>query len=243
MNDELPEDNDRDREMMWLAMAEAIIGSGSYALRGDARGQIQVLVDWLREGVDQGYDWHGAYHRIYARWAASRPLLPSPSDIEPLVMQQRPSLSIESDQSGGGSGDARATPPTGYHGHDEGFYWTCPVCVEERAKRQQAAREWEVRAEKIERAGRVWGWALFAWLMGGLPLAVVAWGPISRLHQRLEDWLQYGLRYDYDLPVLLVNAAIGLASLVEASLVAGVWLLGAWLLLRMAKREKLRRAQ
>jgi hypothetical protein len=93
MNDHVTEGNDRGQEMMWFGMAEAIVGSGSYVLRGEEGSQIPLLVDWMREGADRGYDWQGAYRRIYDSWANSR-ALPSPTDMQALVTQWQPLSSL-----------------------------------------------------------------------------------------------------------------------------------------------------
>src|SRR5437899_12469809 len=81
----MPTDPDRLSERMWASMARAIIGSGSYTLRGDDSGQIQVLAQWLRQCKDQGFDWKTVYQQIYNSWAQRRPLLPPSEEMERLV--------------------------------------------------------------------------------------------------------------------------------------------------------------
>lgn len=71
---------------MWSSMASAIVGSGSYAIRGQERQQIEILAQWLREGHRQGYDWRGTYQALYHSWASHRPLLPSPEEMERRVI-------------------------------------------------------------------------------------------------------------------------------------------------------------
>jgi hypothetical protein len=69
----------------WEAMASAIIGSGTYALDGQDEAQIRVLVEWLRQGRKQSFDWRRTYQDIYDFWSKHRPLLPPLNEMEKLV--------------------------------------------------------------------------------------------------------------------------------------------------------------
>ena len=76
-------------EAMWAGMASAIAGSGSYALDGTDRKQVENLVTWLRQGRDKGYNWQRTYAGIYAYWGRMRPLFPTPDEMASLVEQRR----------------------------------------------------------------------------------------------------------------------------------------------------------
>lgn len=69
----------------WSAMASAIVGSGSYGVRGEESEQIHVLVEWMREGRKRGFPWLETYRRLHRNWAPHRPLLPDPLEMERLV--------------------------------------------------------------------------------------------------------------------------------------------------------------
>src|SRR2546422_1122822 len=59
----------------------AVIGSGTYELRGIPDQQIPVLRSVLLDAKDKGADWELIYSAIYELWAPQRPLLPLPEEM------------------------------------------------------------------------------------------------------------------------------------------------------------------
>jgi hypothetical protein len=67
-------------EGMWAAMAQAIMGSGTYQLNGNSEQQIDALTDWMKLGRDRGFDWRSLYVQLHKRWSTKRPQMP-PIDL------------------------------------------------------------------------------------------------------------------------------------------------------------------
>ena len=66
-----------DLDRKYFLRCSAIIGSGTYHLKGVPHQQIEVLKLSLQRARSKGADWQRIYVMIYDYWAARRPLLPS----------------------------------------------------------------------------------------------------------------------------------------------------------------------
>jgi hypothetical protein len=68
-------------EQTHLFKCLAVIGSGTYALRGHEEQQIAVLRSFLKHARQEGANWQRLYSVIYEMWSAKRPLLPTVEEM------------------------------------------------------------------------------------------------------------------------------------------------------------------
>jgi hypothetical protein len=77
-----------EQEEMYLFQCLAIVGSGSYALRGSEQQQVTILHSTLSRAKESGADWKRIYSAVYNLWAAKRSLLPTIRSARPTITQR-----------------------------------------------------------------------------------------------------------------------------------------------------------
>src|SRR5436190_22240549 len=77
-------------DLMYLSRCMAVMGSGTYQLRGTPDQQILVLRSVLLDAKEKGADWQLIYSAIYDVWASQRPLLPLPEEMSVQISSIEP---------------------------------------------------------------------------------------------------------------------------------------------------------
>jgi tetratricopeptide (TPR) repeat protein len=65
----------RHAERLWQARIGALVSGASF---GETAGAFDILVQWLREGHQQGFGWQEYYASLCGAWMHCRPTLPRP---------------------------------------------------------------------------------------------------------------------------------------------------------------------
>ncbi len=65
----------------WRSLCNAVVGSGTYMIRGYPEEQVTTLRDVLRLTADDGVEWRPIYEDLYNRWHTRRPHFPTPAEM------------------------------------------------------------------------------------------------------------------------------------------------------------------